>query len=326
MGGLKELYADNPEVLYKDFFGEPAVMVAELAEPDNGVWPTREKHTCKEGDSGWIITLRSSSLSSINHYTGRNYLSCDGCYYNRVKRHSNQILEEAANHFDDLKGMRIKDKATFNKLTNKWRQQRKRENIPIAYQTFPHDDGHYFIVHDQQDEPGSPIPTDKTALFDLIWGVARTPAGKSVSSSQGWGGRFQGNKGDGRAKHNGEKPELVKQIWSTGSISKVADIINIELDTKKKADVNLDPREIVRRLDDAEVRYYLKNDGPSWDDFTAAVEKVRGPYIKPLTGGLTADILKYEHWEPALSTNGHEGKKKFAPLLLTNSEGVYDVA
>jgi len=323
MGRLKELYADNPEVLYKDFFGEQAVMVPELTEPDNGVWPTRDKHTCKEGDSGWIITLRASSPASLNHYTGRNCLRCDGCFYTKVKRHSNQILEEAANYFDGLGSMWLESQDAFKQWTNKVRQRRKRKDIPIAYRAYPQDDGRYFVI---QNEPGNPIPTDKSDLFDLIWRVARTPAGKSVSSSQSWGGRFQGNKGDGRAKQNGEKPEMVKQIWSTGSISKVANIINIEMDTKKKADINLDPREIVRRLDDAEIRYYLKNDGPSWDDFTAAVEKVRGPYIKPLTGGLAADSLRYEHWEPALSTNGHDGKKKFAPILLTNSQGVYDVA
>ena len=321
MGGLKEIHADNPELLYKNFFGEPAVMVPEFIEPSNEEWPTREKHTCKEGDSGWIITLRSSSPSSINHYTSRNYLSCDGCFYTKVKRHSKQILEEAANYFDGLGSMWVDDKATFNKLTNKWRQQRKRENIPIAYRAYPQDDGRYFVIHGQQDEPGSPIPTDKSDLFDLIWRVARTPAGKSISSSRAWGGRYQGNKGDGRAKQHDDKPEMVKQIWSTGSISKVAEIINIELDTKKKADINLDPREIVRRLDDAEIRYYLKNNGPSWDVFLAEMEKVRGPYIKPLTGGLAADTLKYEHYEPALSKNGQKGAEKVREMLPLVSYG-----
>jgi len=314
MGVLKELYADNPNALYKEFFGQPAVMVPEITEPDTGVWPTREKHTCKEGDSGWIITLRASSPASLNHYTGRNYLRCDGCFYTKVKRHSAQILEEAANYFEGLGSMWLESQDAFKQWTNKVRQRRKRKDITAAYRAYPQDDGRYFVIHD---EPGNPIPTDKTALFDLIWGVARTPAGKSVSSSQGWGGRFQGNKGDGRAKQHNGKPEPIKQIWSTGSISKVAEIINVELDTKKKSDINLDPREIIRRLDDAEIRYYLKNDGPSWDDFTAEIEKVRGPYIEPLTGGLAADILKYEQRKPAISTNGQRGKEKQpAPIYL----------
>lgn len=327
MGALKKLLTEEPQSLPAEFWPDrDTAMVAPLQETDSGIWPERPKHTCKDGAGGWVITLRISTPSSINPETERKYQDCDACMYDRAKRHSHQILEEAANYTEPLSWMTVSDQTAFKKLTSKWRQRRNRNDTSAAYRAYPQDDGTYIIIHDQPDEPGEPIPTDKTELFDLIYGIAQTPKGQNVSSSVGWGGRYQGNKGDGRAKQDGANPEPVKQIWHTGSITKIAKFTGFELDKNKSATLDIDPREIIRRLEDAQIRYYVSDDKLSLDDFFDEVAKVRGPYRPPLTGGLSAEIIKYENWEPPTNTAGAKGQRKRpAPILLTNSKGVYSV-
>lgn len=326
MGAVKELATEHPQSLPAEFWKDrDTTMVAPLQSTGSGIWPRRPKHTCKDGDSGWVITLRINN-SSLNLITERKYLICDGCYYDRVKRHANQILEEAANYTKPLQWMTVDDQAAFKKLSSRWRQRRKRNGTAAAYRAYPQEDGSYIVIHDQTDEPGDPVPTDKTELFDLILGMAKTPKGKNVSSSVGWGGRYQGNKGDGRAKQDDADPEPVKQIWHTGSIRKVAKFTGFELDKNKSATLDVDPREIVRRLEDAQIRYYVSEDNLSMDDFFDEVTKVRGPYRPPWTGGLSAEIIKYENWEPPIKPVEAKGQRKRpAPILLTNSQGVYSV-
>jgi len=215
-----------------------AVMVIDFS-PGTGKFPYKPRdHTCKaKGDHGSVITIRMNETTVTPMITPAwrdtdKRPGCRVCYYERVIRQCKQILFEI-NRLGDLVLLELATKDAYNRFTGNARQKRNRNGIDAVYRTFPQDDGRYFVVCQQElTKIGKPVSTEKNELFYLIHGLAHTPEDKRISSSMGWGGPWQGTKGDGRTKYAeqiGIDVRPAVQLWTNSSIYDLAEVLGVEL-------------------------------------------------------------------------------------------------
>jgi len=287
-GYFNPTFADEKSLAKEAWPDHDPVMVA----PEQ-LWPKLRKCTCDNGyTSGWVMTLRAAE-SNLSPIPERNWRECDGCYDKRVLRQARQMEFEAGRQ--PLKVIELPDKDTLSRLTAKWRQWKIRKDVTVAFRAYPQEDGSIRVIHDQVGEPGEPAPTDRDQLIDFVRDLAMTPEGRRVSSSQGWGGDWQGAKGDGRVKEairRGEDPGPTIQIWGEKDhIRKVADALEIDLNKRRRGSTELHPLEIDARLTLAEITYYVRDNGPTWEEFIAEAEAIRGKWLEPLTLGMTVESM-----------------------------------
>lgn len=209
-----------------------------IPEPGTGEWPKRPAHMCNgEGAAGVVFTIRANETAVHPMITPKwrsdeRRPGCPGCYYDRVKRQAEQVLFEHMR----LEGLHYAELATaadFKRFTDRARQQRARNGVDGAYRSYPQDDGRYLVIGQVELLPhGTAVPTDRTELYNLLHTYCQTPEGKRVSSSGGWGGPWQGTKGDGRRKYAGQQGKATGpavQLWASATMQKAADALGAEL-------------------------------------------------------------------------------------------------
>ena len=258
----------NGGELARQVFGETAVMVMPELDLGTGLWPTKPKHRHGGKTSeGAVVTIRDNKTQISRMTTPRwreteNKPACPACYYERVQRNAKQILSEAQRH--PLYFGSLPDKPSYERYTARTRQRRK-NGKPAKYRAFPQADGSYFIITncDIDKEIGNKnvitADHDKTELFNLLFNLCQTPDGQRIASSEGWGGNWQGTKGDGRvkeAKRRGEKVGDCVQLWTGSSLEDVAKALGIELDAKNSISIRVDALTAYQSLTDANIVLY----------------------------------------------------------------------
>lgn len=124
-----------------------------------------------------------------------------------------------------------------------WRQQKKRTGQDVAWQVYRDPDGgRVTVFHDSPAAGGAVIAADPAALYGLVHGLLSQMitegSGSRVRTSAGFGGDFQGSRGDGKArqaKRQGRAGqwELVGQFVTEGpGIQKAAALLGLELGNK----------------------------------------------------------------------------------------------
>lgn len=196
-------------------------------------FPERPLHTCNNGKrDGAVITVYDdeTAVSAITTPAWRQtekHPQCPGCYHDRVVRQSQQIQQELKRA--GRLYWSILDNAEKSKVITRLRKQRERNSIEFVYRVFPLENDESVIVSNEID--GHKMPHDNAQIYELIRQWANTPMGCKVSSSEGWGGDFQGTKGDGRRKHekkNGTDRKCV-QLWTTATVWEVAARLDYKL-------------------------------------------------------------------------------------------------
>ena len=202
------------------FFGNSATLAIKFESIKGEYRKTKAQHQCKhcvqtesheEGIKVTILNERHWRAKMIgNIYVER----CPLCWYNRVLRLCLQIEEEIKlNSIDDempLYYTEIEDpKQTAKDICN---YNFKNPDGKIRYKVFPLRNGKYILVHNNQNElGGTPLPNERPALQDLMETWADTPNDKKIRGTQGWGGRFQYTKGDGRKTRKKKQEQEVEQ-------------------------------------------------------------------------------------------------------------------
>ena len=135
-----------------------------------------------------------------------------------------------------------------------WRQQKKRTGQEVGWQAYHGEDG-VTIFHDSQATGGEALTTDFAALYDLAHGLLSVQTeGKKTRTSVGFGGEYQGSRGDGRVKHDKRQKaaaqwELVGQYVTEGrGIRQAAALLNMELSHKLRGSVQLDHEDALLAL------------------------------------------------------------------------------
>lgn len=179
-------------------------MVWPEIDPGRGEWPKEPGHTCQgKEEGGAVITIRAqeTAISPIIVPSWRDSETrpgCRGCQHKRTKREARKVLFELGKR--PLWGLYY-DPADFNRFAARTRQRRRAQSIAGAYAAYPLTNGRFYVIHDQESEGGQPIGDDRTEVFNLLKPVVNdTPDDKRISTSGGWGGNWQGTKGDGRAR------------------------------------------------------------------------------------------------------------------------------
>lgn len=318
MGHLKEATIDRPQALMA--LSQDPATVTKIDEPGRGKWPKRPPDSCNKGyTSGFVATIRldRTSLAPIR---GRNWRECPGCYHDRVIRHSKQVLHEGT--FYPLHLMEVPDKAAYNRLIDKWRQWRARNGNDVAYRAYPQDDDRYLIIHNQDQEAGEPISDNRGRLYRLLKTYLNTPEDLRVSSSEGWGGPFQGAKGDGRAKQaakEGLEPDPYIQLWSDSKITKAAKALDIDLGKTWRGGCDIDAIDAYNRMANAGIAFYVKGGKSAWDVFLSLLLDDDGA-CHDLGTGKDKDHLSL------MRDNGQRGEESgpartVQPLLLPGRSG-----
>ena len=184
---------DNPD-LAAALFGH----VAEDLELDGvgvGNWPGMPQHTCAAAEAvGTVITFRGNRTSAARMFNP-TWRTCPACRHLRAQRIGRQTLLTIGAHGPMTYA--IMPAADFRKWTAAQRQRLHRGGDMTHYRAMPQEGGDVFIV--ATGAPiGAAVPVDRAALHTLMSDHCVTPDGKNCSSSGGYGGRWQGLRGDGQ--------------------------------------------------------------------------------------------------------------------------------
>ena len=233
-------------------------------EPGRGKWPKIPQHTCgQKSAAGTRINMytKYNVTNFIKFYTPK-WRDCPACYHERVKRYSRQVLYELSK--GPLKLTILESKQEHTKFAGRVRQDRKRKGLDISYLAMPQDDGRCAVVHNRLCEGGQEITiNDRTAVFNLLHPWLHTPEDRRISSSKnGFGGNWQGARGDGRikaAKKAGLDVGLV-QLWTRESLHKIAGLFNVDLHDKGiKFSVQQDTFKVYKKLIDEGIELHARN-------------------------------------------------------------------
>lgn len=251
--------------LARELLGEDAALAWPDVTPGAGEWPKYPQHTCgAKTEMGTFITFRPREVEAIPTYTPK-WHDCPACYHARIKRYASQILWELSRLHEDGRGLVVCDldsKEALNRFAGRVRKQRERKGIEGGYCAYPQEDGRFFVVahSDIANLEGEAMPYNKPDIYRLVYRWAKTPEGRRVSPSEGWGGPFQGSKGDGRkvfARKQGEDPEPNKQLWTKSGIGEVAAALGRELRPRAKSlRVQIDPLEAYQKLTTAGIELH----------------------------------------------------------------------
>lgn len=228
--------------LFAGATGKEPVMVLEELDPGSGQWPQIPAHKGHDNETGTVITIRGDETSAAamitpNWRETEKHPACPACQYKRTQRVAKQVLWELGRH-GALWLMELPDEAEYIRFRDRARQRRHRHDEPAVYLALPTGGGRYAVIHNQEHEGGADIPHDRTELFWLLFDAAvSTPEKKLISSSVGWGGPWQGTRGDGRvklAKQEGKDPRPVLQLWTEARLAAVAKALGEELKPRQK--------------------------------------------------------------------------------------------
>ena len=266
---LEQLEDSN---LAGELFGPDAIMaMAGPSSPDG--WPVSPSHTCGAYSNGTVLTLRQTSLTAARIITpdwrsDETRQGCPACYHRRVLRYCNQIATEQESGL--LWELKV-DEGEYKRQAATWRGRRRNaqtetKKIQRAYITgqinysdadeaiaaaakkgdvrycpFPQAHNQYIIIHNQEKDGGELLTCGRAELYERVKAIANTPENKRLTPSEGWGGCYQGAKGDGRIrqerKATGAKDETgpCVQLWTKRGLPEVAKPFNEQLKPKQKS-------------------------------------------------------------------------------------------
>jgi hypothetical protein len=207
----------------------PPAIVETVTIPRN--YPTYPTHTCRSTvrvATIWADSLPIQSVTErhwrggVSKNTGESYGRCEACYHQRVVRLTQQAIWEIE------RGERLywQLSANVKQSTAKYRKRRER-GTAVGYVALPDAKGGALIISNQSDG-GELLTADCAEIYKLIYKHADTPEGRRESPTDGWGGEWQGSKGDGRRKKARKEGTAVedngvRQYWTRASISSIAD-------------------------------------------------------------------------------------------------------
>jgi hypothetical protein len=215
--GIVKIYREtNERALADDLWpANKPVMVAPIRDPF-GEYDEAPHHTCLTffrvgGDesgpqAGRLWTGQAWRKLKI----GKENLYCEACYHKRVVRQVEQLIQEITQY------PRIEDHGLVyailpddrvQKLIQTKSKQRQRKGEEFIYKVFPLDGGESVIVHNYPG--GTPLPTTRKELFDLLYQWCQTPERRRIDGSTGFGGNYQCAKGDGRKKGDKDNKDQV---------------------------------------------------------------------------------------------------------------------
>lgn len=264
-----------PDDFFKRVTDSPVMVFPEL-DPGLGEWPKEPAHTCQgKEEGGAVITIRgqATAVSPIIVPSWRDTEKrpgCRGCQHKRAKREARKVLWEGMKR--PLWG-KFATAEEYRRFTNRTRKRRKEEGIAGAYAAYPMTDGRYFVIHDQEREGGQPIGDDRTEVYNLLLPIVNdTPDDKRISASGGWGGNWQGTRGDGRvkrAKKEGQEVDPAFQVWSTEGVDRIVQTLGGQIKAGVRSyTVKISAKEAFKRLAEEGIAVYGRDsNGQTLTDF-----------------------------------------------------------
>lgn len=161
-----------------------------------GSWPDAPPHTCDARQAcGTVLTIRARRTLAARIFNP-THRTCEGCLYERALRIARQVLLEITIH--GALFWNVLTSYEFKKWADKARQYRRRKGIRVHYRALPQGDGRVFLMATAGTLAGVAVSTDRAELHELLMFYCNTPEGANISASHGFGGDWQGMRGDGR--------------------------------------------------------------------------------------------------------------------------------
>ncbi len=152
----------------------------------------------------------------------------------RVDRLVNQLREEQADGATFYTA--TTDAAGWEVLRERWKKRAQRGGEPVRWAKLPQDDGRVIVFHDCHQDAGdaAELTGDAAELRRFVFPLLRTPEGAKTATSAGFGGCYQGARGDGRrrqAQREGATVDVVGQFVTSGAggLLRAARVLGIEL-------------------------------------------------------------------------------------------------
>ena len=178
-------------------------------------------------------------------------------YQKRVMREVWKVREEVEEHG----GFRLSyfSADEWLKTAERWKKRRQRDSEDVRFMKYPLADGRLAVIHNATDETGELVPASVDELKELLFPLMDTPEGKRPSGSCGFGGHYEGMRGDGRtrkAKREGVETEVVGQFVTSGAggLVRAAEVLGITLNRQLRGTRELDHEDAILSLMDAGFR------------------------------------------------------------------------
>lgn len=246
----------------------PGAVMSAPGELTPDGWPVSPTHTCGASDNtGTVITIRETYTTATKMITpawrdNEARQGCPACYHRRVMRYCRQIeVEQGEGQLWSLK-LSPED---YKRQAATWRKRASRDGENVRYCPFPQETREYIVIHNQAKEGGDNLPTIPQELYQMVYNLAKTPENKRVSPSNGWGGQWQGARGDGRAKQETKKRKAsgetgadatgpCVQLWTNRSLKEIAQRLGAEIERRQRSiKVDVNPFDAYHRLADCEL-------------------------------------------------------------------------
>lgn len=215
--------------------------------PGIGEWPKKPPHRGHASSAGTVVTIREretavSKLITPNWRSTEDRPGCPACKYERAHRQARQVLVELYRQDGQLWMVEIPTEEDFRRFADRLRKRRER-GTDAVYRAYPQPGGACVVVHNQEQEGGRLLTNHRGEIFDTLHDVANaTPDGRLISSSAGWGGPWQGTRGDGRVKQAAKEGRDISpcvQLWTNSTIEETARALGVDVHLDTSAVVAL---------------------------------------------------------------------------------------
>lgn len=169
-----------------------------------------------------------------------------------ARRYSQQLTWEQTEGGKTLWLLDLSDE-DWTRQTAAWRQKKKRTGQDVAWQAYRTEDGRVMVIQDAI--AADPLTADPQEVYSLVHRLlSQVPADKKVRTSAGFGGPYEGSRGDGRARHDKRQGkdgqwELIGQYVTEGpGLRKAAALLDVKLSDKLRGNVQLDHEDALLTL------------------------------------------------------------------------------
>jgi len=193
------------------------------------------RHTCKSSQEKGAAINIYLEFTTFKPFTDHDWRNCPGCRSDYRYRKARQIEREAKR--GQLTLAKFATVEDWTKKRKAWNTRARRGADSISFTPFHHDDGTVDVIHSSTHEKdaGQKLP-EGDELDAMVLDLCLTPGTTKNRASSGFGGEWQGSRGEGRNKEvekkTGKRPHNYQLKTNAASVRLAKRAYGTELNTR----------------------------------------------------------------------------------------------
>lgn len=211
-----------PEDPLKTASDEPAIVdIAPVKKDESKPY---YNHTCKSARKKGAAINIYLKFTTFAPFTDHDWRHCPGCLSDYAYRKTRQVENETKR--GKLTATWFETTEDWKRTRKKWNTWKRREKEVISFSPFNQEDGRILVIHSSANETdiGQELPKGDE-LDTFVLNLCQTPAKTKNRASGGFGGEYQGWRGEGRTtegkKKVAKRPDCY-QLKTSASSARIA--------------------------------------------------------------------------------------------------------